>query len=1478
MNNREIIIQKNRRKSVESIISPKIDLSFSSALKLKVAKEKLSISARNNNNNKNNLNKNNNRKRSKIRHKTVKNDNQKGFLFHKPFQMNIPEMKKDNIKRRNSVELLQTKKTKKFFERYSLMEGENKRGRINNNDYYINYLEHSINSSMSQLENNIKKVLNNMRIEIEKEEEENFSPSPKKIKNKLLSTPNLKIFFIKKKKKKKNNFNNSIIYKNNLINDLNLSIINDFNIKKSNSYYLSEVSKKKLYRKIKNKLIKKIEYKKLFETAIDEKESSDENTNSEDTNGYSLHPNSNFIFIFDILVIISNLFSSVFYPLIIAKNEKIKFTDFLVNKIIIIIIDIIYIADLLISFFRGYYNDEMKIIRNNKKIIIYYLQNEFIMDLIESLPLILLIKIGIFEKDNIYFGNSDLKTIIFKLFIFIKPFKILKILKDKRNKALDDFYEYISKNYYLEAFSLFIIYFLVCCLFFHLFICFHIFLSFQSYPNWISHSISMNESFFTKYITSFYFLITTVTTVGYGDIICISSLERIFHIILLAIGTIVYTFIVSKIGNYLRDQSHEQIKLSKDLNILENIRVTYPSMSFKLYSKIQHHLLNISKTRKKTGISLLINGIPDTIKNDLLFKIYSKIINEFTIFKGVENSRFVLQMLTSFISIISKKEEILLVEGESVENIILVKDGRISMEIAIDLNDDPYESIQMYLQNNFGYISNKEIKSQNKLKNVNTKINIINKNYKDLKEQIDNVILEKQKDANNNNSLLDNCGISADLGRLDLTRRESDLNHFENYDIVKIFDIRKNEYFGDVHMILKKPSPFTLKAKSRIAEILILRKRDAMIISNNFPNIWRKIYEKSYHNLVSLKKLAYKILKQYYDTHFYHKKIKENKFFNFDNSSSRSRSFFEMPSFINHKKTGKQLSKQIENINIINTNNNNIKIKKNKSTNINFQNKLFEGNICKRKSSTRTLNNKLHHLNKDLFNSNSSFHFNQTFFKPTINIFPKEKENILNISKKSEIMEKSKFNENMSFGNGSENIHEIINKKSFNSDKNLNKNASKFSKLNSIKDEENNTSLDYFNEIIETIKNSNRESINDEILTNETVKYNKSPTNINNDLKEKEKTIYTLEDINENFSKRIKRKLKMKKKIEKLSHSWELQRKENNKNLIELYSNVISKKLIPFIKNKNLDMSNLQNDLAEELINITNNTKVYSNLLNSTSSSDEDIKSNKKFDNNSLKEILSESFEIKSSYKNINLLTKGKIIKNSQYKKFFENLLKKNLNKKIYTDIEFKTIVSKFTGSTKKNKTKEGNFIRSETEKYNNDIYSENDIASISKKKLKNKSQKNIPFKISNNNLTKYLNKEKNKKITILKENNLNNLNNNKLNELYKNNLIKIEKNNDNNNENGKNKIINFLKENLEEENKIKNIKDNKTNQFIINNNNNLTNNKSYTSTINIFNDTEKNNVNKLEMLNRNENNSNIKTINNQITRNYSKKSKCIIY
>ena len=98
----------------------------------------------------------------------------------------------------------------------------------------------------------------------------------------------------------------------------------------------------------------------------------------------------------------------------------------------------------------------------------------------------------------------------------IKVMKIYKMLND--NSTISNFSEILSKNETLDDYvdmitAIFIIIFAL-----NLTTCLFIFLGFNSYPNWIFELNIQDESFIKIYLTSIYFIIVTITTVGYGDI------------------------------------------------------------------------------------------------------------------------------------------------------------------------------------------------------------------------------------------------------------------------------------------------------------------------------------------------------------------------------------------------------------------------------------------------------------------------------------------------------------------------------------------------------------------------------------------------------------------------------------------------------------------------------------------------------------------------------------------------------------------------------------------------------------------------------------------------------------------------------------------------------------------------------------------------------------------------------------------------
>ena len=1153
----------------------------------------------------------------------------KKFTYYK-FGNNKVNNYNDNIYEKNTNDILNAK-TQRLLNRYSLINNNNNNNKENliRKKTTVNPVDKTYVSDLNIIERNIKSIINKMKNEIErknKKPEISNSISPLMVRNRLFSSPSLKLLFTKRKinNRKSKNKRGSLIIETYHTKELNNSFFKENKIRRSKSFNFSEQQKKKIFKKFK----KKNNFKNMltnYFTINSDNIFDNDSDNEENLKGIAILPTSNYIFTFDLLLIIANLYTFIFFPLSIAHNRDIRNKDSIIKEIIHYLIDLIYICDLIISFFRGFYNYEMDIIKNNKKIVSNYLKKDFTSDLLEAIPIFSMIRIFIKYNNNIYSYNSENLIKFITILLFIKPFKIFKIIRKKHNRALEDFYSYLSENFYLEQLAKFLIYFFIFFLFVHLFVCLHIYFAFQSYPNWLIHTNIINDSFFVKYITSFYFMITTMTTVGYGDIICISFIERIYHIILLVIGTLLYTFLVSKIGNYLRDESHEQIKLNKDLNILENIRVSYPTMSFKLYNKIKNHLLSIFKKRKKAGISILINGVPDAIKNDLLFKIYFNVINEFTIFKNVKNSNFIIQVLTSFIPIVSKKEEIIILEGEIIQNIVFVKDGKLSMEISIDLNN-PIISIKNYLENNFiGISRQEELQKHNINDRINTLLHTKKNTYNDLKSRIDNIISNNQNNTSNNNTIYNNHGLSIDLGRMDFERSEIEERDNENFQIIKIMDIRKNEHFGSIHILLEQSSPFTLKTKSRIANLFLLPKLDVMTISKNFPNIWKRLENKSYHNLVSIKKRTFNILKKFYNTNIINKNTKESNInFNLDLTKNSEILFPERKQSI--------ITNNLRTITIkktINTSTDKESFKSGKKyINNSFKrNKLYIEYNDKKKNSIDSFEKELN-ISVDSINSINSNFQNSTN--------KKEDSYIKRIGSKD-------LNQNIK----TKELEKIF---SFQVNNENNKNNGLIPKNRlSIKSELN----IQFKKNNEKYKNKQTHIIKDKIdlnkfyddssnMSNDSYKYSEQKTKeIIEDYNDTK--ILTLEDVNKNFSEKIKRKIKKRKIIQKLKELLKLTGLKINKNILKQNS----------INKSNANESEKLNCLEYSISSINN--KILSKIFETSYNEDINLsvtKNNKYFIEQSFKKIKVESFEIKSSYKNINKLTNGKIIKSKKYKIF----------------------------------------------------------------------------------------------------------------------------------------------------------------------------------------------------------------------------------
>ena len=732
---------------------------------------------------------------------------------------------------------------------YLGLDFSNKALRTNNISCYLsnNSIFQPEETKYKLIENNIqKKILDismeiyekqKSQIETEAPKRESFSQIQKNVKksNKKVITSQINKDKISKKTSK--NFSNC---------QKSISIIPHETINTHNSKELQIEKNRKI-----------VKSNVLYDSMAEDE--SDENVEED---GFGFSPESIFIDIFDCFMLICSLFSLFYIPYRLAKTKLIIQENEYLIIIMIYLTEIIYILDLIFGFFRWYYNNEMKLIKNNRMIVRNYLIGNFFMDFLEAIPFYTIYRYSFYDKKELFFQDIlfNENNFALKLLVCFKAIKIFKIKDRRNNRAFYYFSQKTSDNYLSERIYQISLFAIITISVLHVFISFHIYMAKQSYPNWIISAHLQDGSFISIYIASLYFIIATMTSVGYGDIICINKEETLFQIILLSIGIVAYSWIISTVGDYVKNESRASIKYNKDVSQLEEIRIAYPNMPFKLYNKIHQHLERLFQQQEKFDSNILINSLPYSLKNTLIFEIHKEVITKFIFFNGCENSDFILKVLTHFIPLSSKKNAFLIKEGELIENIFFVKDGRLALEAAIDL-DNIEESITKYLEYQFEDISSivesgtekpeipltvEKPQKKKKIKNTLELFNLIDK-------QTENIV---------DKSFMHESHVEEEIGKCDLNGENEDLEK-GNHQFLHILDVLKNEHFGELYMFLKRPSPLTLRVKSKKVDLFLLRRKDAENIQKDYPNIWKRINDKSMHNMKSIKALTKRIIDRY---------------------------------------------------------------------------------------------------------------------------------------------------------------------------------------------------------------------------------------------------------------------------------------------------------------------------------------------------------------------------------------------------------------------------------------------------------------------------------------------------------------------------------------------------------------------------------------------------------------------------------------
>ena len=243
----------------------------------------------------------------------------------------------------------------------------------------------------------------------------------------------------------------------------------------------------------------------------------------------------------DIIITSVLMFSCVLTPLQMALFDELSLTWEWINNSI----DIMFFIDMIIIFNTATYDDDFLIITDRKIIAVDYLKSWFTLDLFCIVPFDYMVKSG--NSTNIVrlarIGRIN------KIIKLMKLIRLTSIKKKTSQSCMSSLSEYFHIT---AAGSWFFMFFAFFCLTAHIIACIWLIAAkFDTNPDtWLNSVSDMAKD--ELYLTSFYFTITTITTVGYGDWSANTFLEKIVAIIIMFIGVIAFSFASGTLTNYIQ--------------------------------------------------------------------------------------------------------------------------------------------------------------------------------------------------------------------------------------------------------------------------------------------------------------------------------------------------------------------------------------------------------------------------------------------------------------------------------------------------------------------------------------------------------------------------------------------------------------------------------------------------------------------------------------------------------------------------------------------------------------------------------------------------------------------------------------------------------------------------------------------------------------------------------------------------------------
>ena len=398
----------------------------------------------------------------------------------------------------------------------------------------------------------------------------------------------------------------------------------------------------------------------------------------------------------------------------------------------------IFIIDFVLTFFSQYIDNKKRTVKNIKLISLNYAKGLMIPDFIAIIPL--------------RFGGHFRAECILRLCRIVRVPNVFKLVNI--SKISNQISEFLYKEQpmqkrklKLKIYAMWSIFQQVMKIFFISFILASLWFAYVEYINrkeleendFITNFALDEDNQIKRFIKTWYFMFTTLATVGYGDFYAVNKYEQVFAIVLLLAGPTWFAFAMGNaigIINSMQDLSGKNANKAVLQKWLSSLTAAFEDIPYELKDKIIGHFLNLWKNDRLGSIANdcdegsfdidrqndpYFSMLPDKAKISILEYLFSDLYYSHLIFfRSFPNAKYDIARFLQ--PRVYKRKSIIINYKSPIYELLLVTVGITEIAIHKEFDkDEPVHNCQNYCRIALNQISNKLVLGDYfAMKNINS--------------------------------------------------------------------------------------------------------------------------------------------------------------------------------------------------------------------------------------------------------------------------------------------------------------------------------------------------------------------------------------------------------------------------------------------------------------------------------------------------------------------------------------------------------------------------------------------------------------------------------------------------------------------------------------------------------------------------------------------------------------------------------------